>query len=154
MKCPYCEDSTKVVDSRDAQDGAAVRRRRECLGCAERFTTYERVLHAGIDVRKRDGRIEAFRREKLSMGLTKAFEKRPVPVEALEAIVDEIEEDLRSRGEAVVETRLIGELLCERIRAVDEVAYLRFASVYKEFSDSSHFLQEVHKLKVLEDQRG
>lgn len=128
-----------------------MRRRRECLSCGERVTTYERVLFTGLDVRKRDGRVEPFRREKLAAGIARAFEKRPVTPDTLESIVDEIEEDLRSRGTPAVESKQIGELVCERIREVDDVAYLRFASVYKEFSDGSHFLQE---LKVLQSERG
>lgn len=131
------------MDSRDARDGAAVRRRRECVVCGERFTTYERALLRDLEVAKRDGSAEPFQREKLAAGIRRAFEKRPVTGNALETIIDSVEEEIRSLREPVVESREIGEHVCKRLREVDEVAYLRFASVYKEFSDGEQFVQEL-----------
>lgn len=135
------------MDSRDTQDGQAVRRRRECQACSQRFTTYERAVLDGLRVRKRDGTAEPFQREKLAAGIFRAFEKRPVPRSTLESMVDEIEEELRSMGRHTVDTALIGERVCERVRAIDEVAYLRFASVYKEFSDADQFVRELNLIK-------
>jgi transcriptional repressor NrdR len=148
VKCPYCKSGdTRVVDSRDAEEGGAIRRRRECLTCGERVTTYERPLTVRLDVKKRDGRLEPFQHEKLSRGVFRAFEKRPVPAGALDDLVDGIEDELRSRGQRVIESKVIGELVCERIKRLDEVAYLRFASVYKDFSDGRHFVEELEALK-------
>lgn len=147
MKCPYCEEETRVVDSRDTHDGTSVRRRRECVACERRFTTYERAVLDGLQVRKRDGSVEPFQREKIAAGIYRAFEKRPVTEARLETLVEEIEEEIRSLGQAVVDSALIGEHVCEHVRGVDEVAYLRFASVYKEFSEASQFVRELNLMK-------
>lgn len=146
MKCLYCEGSTCVVDSRNIDDGACVRRRRECEDCEQRFTTYERSKLRHVEVEKRDGQTEPFRREKLAAGIRRAFEKRPVDEERLEALISAVEEEVRSRRQRVVESDTIGEIVCERIKEVDEVAYLRFASVYKDFSDGTQFVQELENL--------
>lgn len=148
MKCIYCEASTRVVDSRDTQDGQAVRRRRECVGCEERFTTYERAELRQIEVRKRDGSVEAFDREKLAAGIRRACEKREIPEEQLASIINAVVDDVRSVRRPVIESEVIGEKVCERLKAVDEVAYLRFASVYKEFSDGSQFVRELADLST------
>jgi len=147
MRCPYCgctED--KVVDSRSNLEGTIIRRRRECLGCGKRFTTYERVETATLMVVKKDGRREAFDREKILGGIRKACEKRPVSAETIEKIVDDIEAQLRARQEKEVPTSLIGELVMERLRNVDKVAYVRFASVYREFEDITDFMKTVRML--------
>jgi transcriptional repressor NrdR len=146
VKCLYCQGSTRVVDSRNIDDGACVRRRRECEDCEERFTTYERSKLSHVKVEKRDGQTEPFRREKLAAGIRRAFEKRPVDEERLEALIDGIEEEVRSRRQQVVESDTIGDIVCEQLKEVDEVAYLRFASVYKDFSDGTQFVQELENL--------
>jgi len=146
VNCLYCDNSTLVVDSRNVDDGRCVRRRRECEDCGERFTTYERSQLRHVEVEKRDGRTEPFRREKLAAGIRKAFEKRPISDEDLDALISAIEEEVRSRRDSVVESKTIGEVACQRIKEVDEVAYLRFVSVYEEFSDGSQFLQELEDL--------
>lgn len=148
MKCLYCEASTRVVDSRDTQDGAAVRRRRECVDCGKRFTTYERAQLRHIEVTKRDGQTEPFDRAKLASGIRRACEKRPIPEEELDTIINAVEEDVRSLRQPVVESETIGRMVCERLKEVDEVAYLRFASVYKEFSDGSQFVRELADLST------
>ena len=135
------------MDSRDTHDGTAVRRRRECVSCSERFTTYERAHFEGIHVRKRDGTLEPFQREKLASGIYRAFEKRPVTQDRLEALIDTVEAELRSLGRPTVDAATIGERVCEEIRSLDEVAYLRFASVYKEFSEASQFVRELNLIK-------
>ncbi|MFP4175391.1 MAG: transcriptional regulator NrdR [Halobacteriales archaeon] len=147
MNCPSCDaDSTNVVDSRPTDGGSAVRRRRECVGCGTRFTTYERTEWDGVQVRKRDGEIEPFDREKLLSGVLRAVEKRPVSEEEAREITDEVEGAVRNSGD-VVETSEIGEMVSERLREIDEVAYLRFVSVYKEFSDPDEFAQELDRIK-------
>ncbi|HEV8359068.1 MAG TPA: transcriptional regulator NrdR [Candidatus Thermoplasmatota archaeon] len=146
MKCPYCDcQDTRVIDSRDTKDLAAVRRRRQCIACTKRFTTYERAEAPTLQVVKRDGRVEDFERDKLEVGILKACEKRPIARETIEATLDEIEERLRAEGPKVRSAR-IGELVLARLRALDEVAYIRFASVYRHFKDASHFAQEVQTL--------
>jgi len=147
MNCPVCQAAdSRVVDSRLTEDGSAVRRRRECVSCGRRFTTYERLEMPPIFVIKKDGRREPFDREKILAGLTKACEKRPVPREEIERCADEIERTLRDRLATEVPTREIGEMAIERLRSLDEVAYVRFASVYKEFRDADSFVQEIEKL--------
>lgn len=143
MKCPYCAcQDTRVIDSRDANDLAAVRRRRQCIACGKRFTTYERTEEPTLQVLKRDGRVEDFERDKLEVGILKACEKRPIARAAIDAMLDGVEEQLRSEGPKVSSGR-IGELVLERLKALDEVAYIRFASVYKQFNDADHFQREV-----------
>lgn len=147
MRCPYCGCPTsKVLDSRGAEDGAAVRRRRQCTECQRRFTTYERWEEAPLLVIKKDGRREPFQRAKLLAGLVTACEKRAIPLSKLEEIVGDIERSLRQSGETEVTSRKIGEAVMERLREVDEVAYVRFASVYREFRDITALLGEVEKL--------
>ncbi len=151
MKCPFCghlED--KVVDSRASSDGASIRRRRECLGCAKRFTTYEHVEAQALMVVKKDGRREPFDRSKLLAGLVKACEKRPVSMDDLEALVDELERDLSKTFEREVPTQEIGERVMRKLHALDPVAYVRFASVYREFKDVEQFM---HELKDLLDRK-
>ncbi|PIP16044.1 MAG: transcriptional regulator NrdR [bacterium (Candidatus Ratteibacteria) CG23_combo_of_CG06-09_8_20_14_all_48_7] len=148
MRCPFCgylED--KVVDSRLSEDGKNIRRRRECLACNRRFTTYEIVEEKTLMVVKRDGRREPFSRDKLQAGLAKAFEKRPVETEEIERIVDRISGDLRSQYEKEVPAVKIGELVMESLKKIDAVAYVRFASVYRQFTDVAEFTKEVAQLK-------
>ncbi|HHW43048.1 transcriptional repressor NrdR [Desulfofundulus thermobenzoicus] len=147
MRCPFCNfPDSRVLDSRPADDGCSIRRRRECGGCGRRFTTYERVDELPLVVVKKDGRREVFDRNKLLTGLVKACQKRPVPMATLEALVDELERALRSTAELEVPSRQIGEMVMERLRLLDEVAYVRFASVYREFRDVQEFLREIQRL--------
>jgi len=142
MHCPYCgaEDS-RVIDSRVVDAGAGVRRRRECVACRRRFTTYERHEREPLRVIKKNGTRELFDREKVLRGMLKACEKRPVPMEVLESIVGEIEQELRDEGYEEVPSSRIGEKVMEKLRNVDQVAYVRFASVYREFRDVDQFLE-------------
>jgi len=145
MKCPYCgHPESRVTDSRDT--GPEIRRRRECLHCGARFTTYERVQATVLMVRKRDGRLEEFHREKLRAGILKACAKRPVPPEAVDKVVEEIEQRLFAMGRAEVPSRLIGEMVLERLKALDPVAYIRFASVHWNFKDLSAFQRAIEAL--------
>ncbi|MHB1042076.1 MAG: transcriptional regulator NrdR [Eubacteriales bacterium] len=147
MRCPFCGFSdSRVLDSRPAIDNSAIRRRRECGGCGRRFTTYERVDELPLVVVKKDGRRETFDRNKLLSGLRKACQKRPVSIDQMQAVVDEIEKELRNTMEPEVESKLIGEMLVDRLRRLDEVAYVRFASVYREFRDAESFMEELKKL--------
>ena len=141
MKCPFCghvED--KVVDSRESKEGEVIRRRRECLGCGKRFTSYERIDQNPHLVVKKDGRRERFDREKLLAGLMKACEKRPVPIKALETVVDQVEAMVQESPDREVPTAQVGEFLMERLRELDKVAFVRFASVYREFKDVDQFM--------------
>jgi transcriptional repressor NrdR len=146
MKCPYCgfEDS-KVTDSRAMEGG--IRRRRECLSCGQRFTTAERVELGGLMVVKKDGRREEFSREKLLLGVRKACEKRPIPQGAVEALVDDVETQVHAQGKAEVPTSFVGELVIDRLRDLDEVAYIRFASVYRAFRDVDDLKEELATLE-------
>ena len=147
MKCPFCENpDTKVIDSRQTDDGHAIRRRRECENCKKRFTTYEKVEEMILMVIKKDGSREAFDRNKIYSGIVKACEKRPVPVAKIEEVVDEIERGLNNMMEKEVESSFIGELIMEKLRELDEVAYVRFASVYRQFTDINTFVSEIEKL--------
>jgi len=147
MKCPYCQyDGTKVLDSRPANENKSIRRRRECEKCGRRFTTFETVEEAPLIVIKKDGRREEFSRDKILRGLMRACEKRPVSVEQLDGIVSEVERNLRNTAAAEVESRQIGELVMERLYEVDEVAYVRFASVYRQFKDIGMFMKELSNL--------
>ena len=147
MHCPFCgyEDS-KVIDSRPAEDGAAIRRRRECIKCEKRFTTYEKVESLPIIVIKKDKTREQFNREKLLSGITRACEKRPVETEQLDMLVDRIESELQNTLRREISTKEIGEKVMEGLREIDEVAYVRFASVYRQFKDVNTFIAEVNKL--------
>lgn len=147
MRCPFCgEPESKVIDSRPVEDGSVIRRRRECLNCGRRFTTYERIESPTILVIKKDGRREIFDREKIIRGLLKACEKRPVPREKIEEIADEIEAELRGEGRKEVTSKEIGEKVIEALKELDKVAYVRFASVYREFTDLTHFIKELETL--------
>lgn len=147
MNCPFCSrPDTRVVDSRLTDEGAAVRRRRECPRCGRRFTTYERVEEAPLMVVKKDGRREPFSRQKVLAGVMKACEKRPVPMAVMEELVDRVERAAREQGESEVSSRFIGERVMEELRRIDPVAYVRFASVYREFKDVTGFVAEVEQL--------
>lgn len=147
MKCPYCShEETQVIDTRETENLEATRRRRECLKCNKRFTTYERVEEAEIIVVKKDGKRERFERKKLTNGILKACEKRSIPLEKIEKLVDEVESDLRKRDSVEVESKVVGELVMRKLKSMDKVAYIRFASVYKEFEDLEKFEEELEKL--------
>lgn len=147
MRCPYCEnEDSKVIDSRHTEDGKAIRRRRECEQCGRRFTTYEKVEEMILMVIKKDGSRQAFDRSKLLNGIIRACEKRPVSISAMEAIVDDIERGLNNMMEKEVDSTFIGELVMDHLKDLDEVAYVRFASVYRQFTDVNTFVQEVERL--------
>jgi len=135
-----------VVDSRSSEEGVAIRRRRECLACERRFTTYERIEEEPLIIIKKDGRREPFNREKIINGLRKACEKRPLSFEIFEKIADEVEQAIRKRNETETPSSLIGELIMERLKEIDEVAYVRFASVYRQFKDLDIFMRELQQL--------
>lgn len=145
MECPYCfHTKSKVTDKRASRDG--VRRRRECLKCKKRFTTYEKVEVSDLYVIKKDGRRERFSREKLKAGVEKAFEKRPVPIDKIQQMINEIEEQLRKRGKKEVKSSIVGDLVSKKIKRLDKVAYIRFASVYRDFRDVADFKKEIKEL--------
>ena len=147
MKCPFCGYAeSKVIDSRPADEGASIRRRRECLACQRRFTTYEVMERLPLVVVKRDGSRQTFDKLKLINGMVRACEKRPVPLTALEQIADDIEQELQSALEREISTTEIGEMVMKRLKDVDEVAYVRFASVYRSFKDINTFMEELTKL--------
>lgn len=147
MKCPFCGgDSIKVVDSRDISEGRTIRRRRECEKCSRRFTTYEELESLKIVVIKRDGRRQEYSREKLQSGLERAFEKRPLAEEQIERILSEVEYALHAKHSKEVTSREIGKMVLKKIKEVDEVAYIRFASVYKSFGSANSFQKEIEKL--------
>jgi len=147
MKCPYCgNDESKVVDSRPAEEGATIRRRRECLRCQKRFTTYEIMERLPIIVEKKDGSRQTFDKQKLINGMLRACEKRPVPLADLQALADEIELELQNSLEREIPTTVIGEMVMSRLKKLDEVAYVRFASVYRQFRDINTFMEELGKL--------
>ena len=147
MKCPYCgHPESKVIDSRPADENASIRRRRECLSCAKRFTTYETVESLPMVVIKKDGSRQSFDRQKMLRGMIRACEKRPVTLAELERIADEIEQELQNSMEREIRTEIIGEKVMERLRKVDQVAYVRFASVYRQFKDIDTFMAELNKL--------
>ena len=147
MKCPYCGyKESKVIDSRPAEEGSSIRRRRECLSCARRFTTYETVESLPMVVIKKDGSRQSFDRQKVLRGMIRACEKRPVALAELERIADEIEQELQNSMEREIRTEAIGEKVMERLRKVDQVAYVRFASVYRQFKDIDTFMAELNKL--------
>ena len=147
MKCPYCaHPESKVVDSRPSDEGASIRRRRECLSCHKRFTTYETMESLPLVVIKKDGSRQTFDKSKLLNGMLRACEKRPVPFSQLEEIANEIEQALQNDMDREIPSARIGELVMERLKGVDEVAYVRFASVYRQFKDISTFMAELNKL--------
>lgn len=152
MKCPFClHEDDKVIDSRASNEGKSVRRRRECLKCKKRFTTYEYVEEVPLMVIKKDGRRESFDRNKIISGILKACEKRPVSVEKVEALVDRVEKELQKSFDKEVKAGVIGELVMDHLHKLDEVAYVRFASVYRQFKDINQFMKE---LKDLLSKRG
>ncbi len=147
MKCPFCQHpNSKVVDSRPAKDGRAIRRRRECLNCLERFTTYEQIQEFQPMVIKKDGRREPFERKKIIDGILKACEKRPISINKIEAFVDEIERDIQEKGSPEIPSKVIGERVMDQLRKWDDVAYVRFASVYKQFKDLKEFMNQLQEL--------
>lgn len=147
MKCPFCGFSdSKVIDSRPAEDGTTIRRRRECLACQKRFTTYEFMERLPLIVIKRDDSRQTFDRMKLLNGMIRACEKRPVPMSELEGVADDIEQELQNSLEREISTSEIGEMVMARLKDVDEVAYVRFASVYRQFKDINTFMEELTKL--------
>lgn len=147
MKCPFCghiED--KVIDSRSSNEDRSVRRRRECIKCKKRFTTYEYIEEVPLMVIKKDGRRESFDRNKIISGILKACEKRPVSMEKVEAVVDKVEKELQKSFDKEVKAQAVGELVMEHLHKLDEVAYVRFASVYRQFKDINHFMKELKEL--------
>jgi transcriptional repressor NrdR len=149
MKCYDCDYlDSKVIESRDLDDGATVRRRRQCLRCGARFTTYERMEMATIAVVKRDGRRELFSRDKVAAGIYRAVEKRPIAIGLIEEVIGQIEREVRSLGEAEIKSTKIGEMVMTKLEALDDVAYVRFASVYRSFTDVASFEAELRRLKA------
>lgn len=147
MKCPYCDaQDSKVLDSRPTEEGAAIRRRRECMACKRRFTTYEKIEGVPIMVIKKDKGREPFDRDKLMHGIVKACEKRPVSIEIMENMVSTIENIIQNSLDREITSARIGDLVMEQLKGIDEVAYVRFASVYREFKDINTFMQELRKL--------
>ena len=147
MKCPFCSyPDSRVIDSRAVENGGSIRRRRECPECGRRFTTYEKYEETPLVVSKKDGRREPFDVKKLLSGLIKAFEKRPVSYEQIQEMAYSIERELRLRGESEVSSKDIGELVMQHLAKIDQVAYVRFASVYRQFADVQNFMQELQQL--------
>lgn len=154
MRCPSCQNkNTRVLDSRPIEEGDAIRRRRECEECSYRFTTFERIEEMPLIVVKKEGVREAFSREKLIRGLIKACEKRPVSHEQLKQLANDVERELRSRGSAEVESKDVGELVMDNLAQIDEVAYVRFASVYRQFKDINVFLDELKEIMSYTDKK-
>ena len=155
MKCPYCGHlGDKVVDSRESKEGEAIRRRRECLDCGKRFTSYERIDEVPYMVIKKDGRREPFDRQKVMAGLLRACEKRPIPTAKLEAIVNAVEKFVQDSRDRERPTQRIGEFIMKRLKEIDKVAYVRFASVYLEFKDVSEFMSELRTLVRTSGRKG
>mgnify|MGYP000398083616 CR=1 FL=1 len=153
MKCPFCSyRDSRVIDSRAVEDGTSIRRRRECPKCGRRFTTYEKYEETPLVVSKKDGRRELFDSKKLLSGLLKAFEKRPVPYEKVQEIADSVERELRMSGENEVVSSKIGELVMQHLEETDQIAYVRFASVYRQFADVNNFMQELERIMHKGDQ--
>lgn len=147
MKCRYCGSiDSRVVDSRPSDDGLSIRRRRECNACGRRFTTFERIEENPVMVVKRDGRREPFEREKVAVGIRKACEKRPISADTQNRMLDAICREVNNSNESEISTKLIGDLVMKQLRDVDEVAYVRFASVYREFKDTQTFMEELQRL--------
>ena len=148
MLCPYCRiTDSKVIESRSSEDGAVIRRRRECMACHKRFTTYEKVEERPFLVVKKDGSREQFDRSKILAGILRACEKRPVSSETIEGTVDSIEAELRDYSDREVSSMIIGEMVMDKLQALDEVAYVRFASVYRQFTDLNSFISAIDQLK-------
>ena len=155
MRCPFCSyGDSRVVDSRSIDEGASIRRRRECPQCSRRFTTYEKYEATPLIVVKKDGRRELFDEQKLLNGLIKAFEKRPVSYEKIQEMAQNIENELRTRGETEITTEVIGETVMSHLENTDKIAYVRFASVYRQFADVNNFMQEIQKMINKEKSKG
>jgi transcriptional repressor NrdR len=147
MRCPFCSyHDSRVVDSRSVEEGNSIRRRRECPKCGKRFTTYEKYEEAPLVVSKKDGRRELFDGKKLLAGLLKAFEKRPVSLEKVQEIADSVEREIRQRGESEIDSTIIGEIVMNHLEQTDQIAYVRFASVYRQFADVNNFMQELQRI--------
>ncbi len=154
MQCPRCKfNGSRVIDSRPADDGRSIRRRRECDECGYRFTTFERLEKAPILVIKRNGNREAFSREKLLNGLVRSAEKRPIPLSQLEQIVNEVEHKINQEGENEISSMLIGEMVMDYLAKIDDIAYIRFASVYRQFTDRKMFLKELERMSFEMDRK-
>lgn len=154
MQCPKCKyNGSRVIDSRPADDGRSIRRRRECEECSYRFTTFERVEKAPILVIKRNGNREPFNREKLLNGLVRSAEKRPIPLSQLEQIVNDVEHQINQDGENEVSSMLIGEMVMDYLAKIDDIAYIRFASVYRQFTDRKMFLKELERMSFEMDRQ-
>jgi len=154
MQCPRCKfNGSRVIDSRPADDGRSIRRRRECDECGYRFTTFERLEKAPILVIKRNGNREAFNREKLLNGLVRSAEKRPIPLSQLEQIVNEVEHKINQEGENEISSMLIGEMVMDYLAKIDDIAYIRFASVYRQFTDRKMFLKELERMSFEMDRK-
>ena len=148
MKCPFCDhDESSVLESRDSEDGGVTRRRRECSGCTKRFTTYERIEGPQLQVVKKDKSRESFDREKIRIGLMRAFEKRPVGVDEVEKVVDQVEREMLKKQNGEVKSSVIGQAILKRLKKIDRVAYVRFASVYLDFKDTKDFAKLVKEIK-------
>jgi len=143
MKCVFCQNETKVTDKRESPEGT--RRRRECLKCKKRFTTYEKPVEIEVFIVKKDGRRERYSRDKLKTGLIKAYEKRPMSLDKIDKIIDEIEEKLRKKGKEI-KSEMIGKMVMNKLKKLDKIAYIRFASVYKDFDDVKDFKEEIREL--------
>lgn len=147
MKCPYCnQENTRVIDSRPAEDNNSIRRRRECDGCGKRFTTYEKIETIPLIIIKKDNNRETYDREKIEAGVLRACHKRPVSANQITALVDEVENEVFNLGEKEIQSRVIGELVMNKLRDLDMVAYVRFASVYREFKDINTFMDELKNM--------
>ena len=154
MQCPRCKfNGSRVIDSRPADDGRSIRRRRECDECGYRFTTFERLEKAPILVIKRNGNREAFSREKLLNGVVRSAEKRPIPLSQLEQIVNEVEHTINQEGENEISSMLIGEMVMDYLAKIDDIAYIRFASVYRQFTDRKMFLKELERMSFEMDRK-
>jgi len=152
MRCPKCgKQDDKVIDSRSSREGSTIRRRRQCLGCSHRFTTYEEIEHEGLMVVKRDGRREEFSKEKLLSGLKKACQKRPISPKIIEDVVEKIVDEITDKYDREVPGMAIGERVMEALRGIDPVAYVRFASVYRRFEEATEFVREVKNLEANHD---
>lgn len=147
MRCPFCSvDNDRVIDSRGSEDGSAIRRRRECLSCKGRYTTYERLEEMTLKVVKKNGEREPFSREKIRQGLERACWKRPISAEQINATVTAIEDEIKDRFETEIDSRLLGEIVIDRLKKLDQVAFVRFASVYRQFQDARAFVDEVGQM--------
>lgn len=155
MRCPYCsEDTSKVIDSRPVEEGNSIRRRRECENCKKRFTTYEKIEQVSMMVVKKDNTREFFDREKLLKGIVRSCEKRPISMQQMEDLVSDVEKDLMNRMQQEIDSKAIGEIVMEKLKEIDEVSYVRFASVYRQFKDVNSFFDELKKIMKDKERRG